>query len=203
MTVYAGVPVSRPGPPGLEAPPFRDRPGGPGRARALLVVFLLGLLFAALAGRRIDGDTPETRELGRWEVTARLLELPGSFPEVGEYRYTFVMPYEVLEVHRTSSLISLEPGDSIFVGHFQPHLTRQDAAAFRADLAAQVLGGTLSRFHPGEVHRMALDFPLGELSPVGIIDRCYPQQVKRFWAIWTNSTNLGRFGRMTQRSDVM
>ena len=40
------------------------------------------------------------------------------------------------------------------------------------------------------VDTMALDYELGDLAPSGALDYCYPPEGNRFFAVWTNPTNL-------------
>ena len=161
---------------------------GPGWARALFVIGALVVVTWILArqGRGGAGVDPQVTTLGRIEVTARLLKCPDTFPDLGAYRYTYVVEYEVLRVHRQdpAGKYLLKPGDHIFVGHYKP---RQPRAQIKdADWGDAPLGGTLDRIVQGDVHRMALDYELQTLAPSGALDYCYPPRGNRFFAIWTN-----------------
>jgi hypothetical protein len=127
-------------------------------------------------------------QVGRIEVTARLVECPTQFPERGAYRYTYVLKYQVLRVHRQDpqGKYKLKPGDEIFVGHYKPWLPRSEIKD--GDWGDSPLGGKLAQFVTGEAHRMALDYELQDLAPAGVLDYCFPQGVNRFFAIWTNPT---------------
>ncbi len=161
---------------------------GPGTPRGLLVIttVVVGTWWLAQFGRGGTGVDDQVTTLGRIEVTARLLECPDPFPDLGAYRYTYVVPYEVLQVHRQDpeSKYVLSRGDRIFVGHYQPRLPRdriQDA-----DWGSSPLGGNVTQFTAGDVHRLALDYELATLAPSGALDFCFPPNVNRFFAIWTN-----------------
>jgi hypothetical protein len=156
-------------------------------------VCVVGGLVAAvwlLASRAETGQDDMVARLGRVEVTARLLERPEAFPDLGAYRYTYVLKYEVLQVHRQdpTGRYVLRPGQTIFVGHYKPWMPRWQIRD--ADWGDEPLGGKLGRFLAGEAHRMALDYELENLAPSGALDYCYPPKGNRFFAIWTNPTGL-------------
>lgn len=162
---------------------------GPGPLRALCVI---GTLVGGtwLLGRHADnGQDAMVTRLGRIEVTARLLKKPDAFPNLGAYRYTYVLEYEVLSVHRQDpqGIYPLKPGDHIFVGHYKPWLPRRDIKD--KDWGNAPLGGGLDEFVAGQAHRLALDYPLQALAPSGALDHCYPPQVNRFFAVWSNPTD--------------
>ncbi len=163
---------------------------GPGPLRAFLVIALLVVGTWLLASRVDTGEDANVKTLGRIEVTARLLGRPEPFPDLGAYRYTYVLEYEVLKVHRQDpeGKYRLAPGDRIFVGHYKPWLPRDQIRD--ANWGDTPLGGRLTRFVTGEAHRMALDYELQQLAPSGALDYCFPPKVNRFFAIWTNPTDL-------------
>ena len=166
----------------------REYPAGPSAIRGILVLAGLAaaIWFLARQGRGGDGSDDFVTRLGRVEVTARLLECPEEFPDLGAYRYTYVVEYEVLAVHRQDPTGEhlLKPGDHIFVGHYRPRLPRNKIQD--TDWGDSPLGGKVARITRGDVHRMALDFELGNLAPSGALDYCYPPGVNRFFAVWTN-----------------
>ena len=163
-------------------------PLGPGFLRATVVIAALVVAVWLLAqyGRGDGGEDPFVTQLGRIEVTARLVECPDEFPDLGAYRYTYVVEYEVLAVHRQdpSGKYALKPGEHIFVGHYRPRLPRSRIRD--ADWGDSPLGGNLGRIVRGDVHRMALDYELANLAPSGALDYCFPPGVNRFFAVWTN-----------------
>jgi hypothetical protein len=169
--------------------PAREWPPGPGAIRALCVFGGLALCIWLLAHRVETGADDMVTHLGRIEVTARLVERPEQFPELGAYRYTYVVKYQVLRVHRQDpqGKYTLKPGDEIFVGHYKPWLPRSEIKD--SDWGNDPLGGKLTRFVAGEAHRMALDYELQDLAPSGALDYCFPQGVNRFFAIWVNPTS--------------
>jgi len=162
--------------------------GGPSSIRGVLVIaaVAIGICLLARFGRGGTGEDGNVTTLGRIEVTARLLDCPDPFPDLGAYRYTYVVPYEVLQVHRRDpqGKYVLKRGDRIFVGHYQPRLPRSKIRD--ADWGWSPLGGDVTRMATGDVHRMALDYELAALAPSGAIDYCFPPEVNRFFAVWIN-----------------
>lgn len=153
---------------------------------------MAGLVVAiwALANRGETGEDEMVRKLGRVEVTARLVERPEQFPNLGAYRYTYVLKYRVLKVHRQDpkQKYVLKPGDDIFVGHYKPWMPR--AHIKDSDWGDTPLGGKLDQFVTGEVHRLALDYELQDLAPSGALDYCFPPATNRVFALWTNPTTF-------------
>ena len=165
-------------------------PPGPGPLRAIAVIGALALATGWLASRGDTGDDRFVATLGRIEVTARLLKRPDSFPDLGAYRYTYVLEYEVFEVQRQDpeGKYPLKPGDHVFVGHYKPWMPRDQISD--ADWTdSSPLGGRLAQFVAGEAHHMALDYELQNLAPSGALDFCFPQGANRFFALWTNPTS--------------
>ena len=163
--------------------------GGPSRLRGLSVVALVAAGLWLLASRVESGEDDRVRTLGRAEVTARLVERPEQFPNLGAYRYTYVLKYQVVKVHREDPERKhpLKPGDTLFVGHYKPWLPRSEIKD--ADWGEEPLGGKLDQFVAGEAHRMALDYELQDLAPSGALDYCFPAGTNRFFALWTNPTS--------------
>jgi hypothetical protein len=184
------VPVpTNPVPAEAEAVPVaRGYVGGPGTLRGLAVLAALILGVWILANRGDTGADQMVGKVGRVEVTARLLERPEQFPKLGAYRYTYVLKYQVVTVHRQDPerKYAIKPGDLIFVGHYKPWLPR--AQIKDSDWGSTPLGGKLDQFVTGEAHRMALDYELQDLAPSGALDYCFPPATNRFFALWTNPT---------------
>ena len=162
--------------------------GGPGPLRALVVITVLILLIWALATRVESGADATVQKLGRLEVTARLVERPDQFPKLGAYRYTYVLKYKVVSVHRQDpeGKHPLKAGEEIFVGHYKPWLPRSEIKD--SDWGESPLGGKLDQFVTGDVHRLALDYELQDLAPSGALDYCFPPATNRFFALWANRT---------------
>jgi len=180
-------------PVGPDAQSAEKRPGypdRPGPLRGVLVLLAVGFVIFLLARRGESGADEMSAKLGRIEVTAHLVERPDQFPQLGAYRYTYVLRYEVLKIHRQdpSGKHRLRVGDNIFVGHYKPWMPR--SAVKDADWGDGPLGGKADQLLAGDVHRMALDYELEDLAPSGALDYCYPPGTNRFFALWTNPTSL-------------
>ncbi len=126
------------------------------------------------------GVSPEVRTLGEVEVTAELLEIPeGTIFKRDLYNYTGVFKYKVLQVHRGTI-----PGNTFFVGHYNPIKPRAEAA----DQFVTGIGGDLKVFQAGQVHRMALVCWLEDEYMGGIVNKYFGREETPdiYWAVWTN-----------------
>ncbi|GMW03035.1 MAG: hypothetical protein AMXMBFR84_41710 [Candidatus Hydrogenedentota bacterium] len=124
-----------------------------------------------------DGSDPIIGSVGTVEVTARLTDIQGEFPPNDLYDYAYVMKYDVVKTHRGNV------SGSILVGHYNPLKPRSEAADQRAD----DVGGNVTAFHVGDVHRLALEVPIDEYCMAGIINKYADQEESPiYWAVWTN-----------------
>jgi hypothetical protein len=135
---------------------------------------MLALPFLMSCGRAAPDK--ELTTLGSAEVTAKLLEVPGTFPPNDLYNYGYVMKYRVLKVHRGTVT-----GDDIYVTHYNPLKPRTSVADDNAKV-----GGRVQSFHAGDVHHMALESPVDHYWMGGIIDKYQDSKAVRYWAVWTN-----------------
>lgn len=143
---------------------------------------LIGLLcvigLASCGGQQDTGEDTNVTTLGSVEVTAELLDYPGELVDKPLYDYVFVFKYRVLEIHRGDL-----QSDTIYVGQYNP-LKPRDAVA---DVRVEEVGGTLKKFRPGDLHRMALDAPIDDFYMGGIINRYFDEKPDPiYWAVWTN-----------------
>lgn len=161
---------------------------GPGRVRGVAVMLILSGVVGWLSTRGDDGADEEVRRLGQIEITARLTERPERFPELGVYRYTYVLRYEVMRVHRAdpAGRYPLRQGDVVYVGHYKPWLPRSEIRD--ENWGPEPLGGRLNEFRAGAAHRMALEYELSDWAPSGVLDYLFPSETNRFFAVWTNPT---------------
>jgi hypothetical protein len=142
-------------------------------------------LTAAACSRRRDGAASSDSELakrGTIEVTAKLVEIPeGAIFERELYNYATVLKYQVLEVERGKV-----KGQTIYVGHYNPFKPRSEAA----DRRVHDVGGTLTSFRAGDVHRMALEEPMTDHFKGGILNKYSEEDTDPiYWAVWTNPFN--------------
>ena len=129
-----------------------------------------------------QNDTGEDAELaakGSVEVIAELVEIPdGAIFERDLYNYTTVLRYRVQDVHRGEL-----DTDVIFVGHYSPFKSRDEAA----DRRASDIGGDLETFEAGQTHRMALEVPIDDFYMGGIVNKYFDENPEPiYWAVWTN-----------------
>ena len=163
--------------------PSSDASGGQTVLRVvllLLVVVVVSVWFFQFGGQAKYQPSPEVRELGSVEASAKLVEIPGKFlPNDNFYNYAFVMKYELVEVHRGKVETK-----QIYVAHYNPLKLRSEAA----DDTLDNVGGGLERFQVGDVHRLALDSPIDDHYIGGIINRFAKKGTKPgliYWARWT------------------
>ena len=138
------------------------------------------LLLAGCGGPApTDGADPKVTAMGTIEVTAKLVDIPGTFPPNDIYDYAYVMKYEIVQVHRG------EASGTIFVGQYNPLKNRAEAA----DERSGEIGGNVTRFRTGDLHRLALDVPIDNFCMAGIVNEYAekePSDDPIYWAIWTN-----------------
>jgi hypothetical protein len=122
---------------------------------------------------------PELAKRGGIEVTAKLVEVPkGAIFQRELYNYATVLKYEVLEVHRGKV-----KGSIIYVGHYNPFKPRSEAA----DARVPGVGGHLKSFHPGQVHRMAMEGSMFDSFTGGILNLYSDDDTDPiYWAVWTD-----------------
>jgi hypothetical protein len=148
------------------------------RRHLTLALLVFALLATSCARESTTATDIEVTTLGGAEVTGRLLELPGEFPANDLYNYAYVLKYRVLRVHR-----GRVEGEEIFVAHYNPLKPRSGVQ----DEVSGKVGGNLKTFKVGDIHRMALEWPLDQHWMGGIIDKYFGQPGVRYWAVWTNS----------------
>ena len=147
---------------------------------SLLLVLGLSLLFSSTACTKSGGDGSggNVSTAGTAEVTAKLVEIRGELPNIPLYDYAFVFKYEVLKVHRGNVAPKV-----IYVAHYNPLKSRTAAA----DARSGAIGGDVEMFRAGDVHRMALNFPIDDHFMGGVVNRYFEDGVKEIhWAVWTN-----------------
>lgn len=121
---------------------------------------------------------PKLGTLGTVEVTAKLVDVGGDFPPNDLYDYAHVMKYEVIETHRGTV-----DANTICVGHYNPLKPRASVA----DERVKEIGGNVTKFVAGDIHRMALAVPIDENYMGGIVNKL-PESEKGpiYWALWTD-----------------
>jgi hypothetical protein len=144
--------------------------------RILAAAALFAALTACSNGPAQEVDA-EVTQLGTAEVTAKLVEIPGEFPSNDLYNYAYVLKYQVLKVHRGNV-----PEGEILVAQYNPLKPRDKV---EDDVSGKV-GGHVTAFRAGDVHRMALESPVDQFWMGGIVDKYFTVPGTRYWAVWTN-----------------
>ncbi|MDZ4860241.1 MAG: hypothetical protein SGI88_14790 [Candidatus Hydrogenedentes bacterium] len=146
--------------------------------KAASLMLALAFLCGACGQSNTGGADAKVTTLGRIEVTAKLLDAGGEFPPNDLYDYAHIMKYEVLTTHR-----GMLDGKTIYVGHYNPLKPRASAA----DERSGEVGGNVTRFIAGDVHRMALVSPIDEHFMGAQVNKL-PESEKGaiYWALWTN-----------------
>ena len=109
-------------------------------------------------------------------MTARLEEIPGSFPANDLYNYAYVMKYKVLQVTKGTYA---DP--DILIGHYNPRFARED---IKDEQDAKV-GGNVKSFAVGDVHYLVLS-PLDGLWTGSVEDDYFKDKRPRYWALWAD-----------------
>lgn len=147
-------------------------------ARFPILVLVAALACASCAGKADSGEDDRVTAMGKYEITARLVEIRGELPDIPLYDYSFIFKYEIETVHRGE----LAPG-IIYIGHYNPLKPRDGVA----DVRSGEIGGKLKRFRVGDIHRMALDVPIDDFFMGGIVNRYADEDTGPiYWAMWTN-----------------
>jgi len=131
------------------------------------------LLLLGMAGLMLALPATAAADEGKLEVTAKLVEIPSSFPPDDLYDYSYVMKYEVTE--------GKLKGQSLFVAHYKPTLKRK----MIKDQMSKFVEGKLKRFKVGEVHKLTLDPDLQKIWQGAVIDDFFAQDRKsvRYWCL--------------------
>jgi hypothetical protein len=125
------------------------------------------------AGLSVPAKPPVEGEL---VVTARLVEIPGSFPANELYNYAYVMKYQVLKVIQGTYADSV-----ILVGHYNPRLSREEIK----DEQDSKVGGNVKSFQVGDTHYLVLS-QLDGVFTGAVEDDYFKEKRPRYWALWTD-----------------
>lgn len=136
------------------------------RVIGLYVAILL--LFPAVAAAQQPAEA--------FEVTARLIKIPGKFPPDDLYDYAFVMKYKV----QGGKLGNKE----LLVAHYKPLRPRQKIN----DKMKKHVGGKLKRFKEGALHKMTLTPRLRKIWKGPLVDKFFATDRKsvRHWCLVVN-----------------
>lgn len=147
------------------------------KARPFIALAALAVMLTGCSRRPANEVDAEVTKLGTAEITAKLVEIPGEFPSNDLYNYAYILKYQVLKVHRGNV-----PAGEILVAQYNPLKPREQA---QDDVSGKV-GGHVTAFHAGDVHRLALESPVDQFWMGGIVDKYFSVAGTRHWAVWTN-----------------
>ena len=139
------------------------------------------LVSAALAGpvraaAPPPAPAPAAAPAGHLVVTAKLVEIPGKFPDDELYDYAYVMRYVVVGGPMDKQ--------SILVAHYKP---RQPRAAIK-DKMKSVVSGKVRTFHQGDVHKLQLTADLKSVWKGALVDEfsAIDRKSTRYFALVTD-----------------
>ena len=98
---------------------------------------------------------------GAFEVTAKLVKIPGKLPPDELYDYAYVMQYQVVggKLDR----------QTIYVAHYKP---RQPRAAIK-DRMKKYVSGSVKRFNEGDLHKMLLAPRVKQVWKGAVVDEFF------------------------------
>ncbi len=137
------------------------------------------LVSAALTGPVRAADpppAPAAASAGHLSVTAKLVEIPGKFPDDELYDYAYVMRYVVV-----GGPMDKQP---IFVAHYKP---KQPRAAIK-DKMKSVVSGKVRTFHQGDIHKLELTGDLKSVWKGAVVDEfsAVDRKSTRYFALVTD-----------------
>ena len=135
------------------------------------------LVSAALTGPVRGADAPPPpAAAGHITVTAKLVEIPGKFPDDELYDYAYVMRYVVVGGPMDKQ--------AIFVAHYKP---KQPRAAIK-DKLKSVVSGKVRTFHQGDVHKLELTGDLKSVWKGALVDEfsAVDRKSTRYFALVTD-----------------
>lgn len=145
--------------------------------RPLLGAAIGVLVSAALTGPIRAAEAPAAAApAGHITVTAKLVEIPGKFPDDELYDYAYVMRYVVV-----GGPMDKQP---IFVAHYKP---KQPRAAIK-DKMKSVVSGKVRTFHQGDLHKLELTGDLKSVWKGALVDEfsAVDRKSPRYFALVTD-----------------
>jgi hypothetical protein len=145
-------------------------------AVGVLVSAVLASPVRAAAPPAPPAAAPAPASAGHLAVTAKLVEIPGKFPDDELYDYAYVMRYVVV-----GGPMDKQP---IFVAHYKP---KQPRAAIK-DKMKTVVSGKVRTFHQGDVHKLELTGDLKSVWKGALVDEfsAVDRKSTRYFALVTD-----------------
>ena len=107
-------------------------------------------------------------------ITARLIEIPGTFPPNDLYNYVYVMKYRVLKVEKGSY-----SGKEILIGHYNPLIPRKQIK----DKMDKYVDGTVTKFEEGGKHKLVLVEPIDKVWAEAMEDEYFDSEMTKYYAL--------------------
>jgi hypothetical protein len=145
--------------------------------RSFVFAAVVVLASATLSGSlRAADPPPAAAPAGHLTVTAKLVEIPGKFPDDELYDYAYVMRYVVV-----GGPMDKQP---IFVAHYKP---KQPRAAIK-DKMKSVVSGKVRAFHQGDLHKLELTPELKSVWKGALVDEfsAVDRKSTRYFALVTD-----------------
>lgn len=98
---------------------------------------------------------------GAFEVTAKLVKIPGKMPPDELYDYAFVMKYEVVGGKLDKQ--------TLYVAHYKPRQPRDKIT----DKMKKHVKGSLKRFTEGDLHKMLLAPKIKKVWRGAVVDELF------------------------------
>jgi hypothetical protein len=136
----------------------------------LLLTFFLAL---ALHAPDLSAGEPAGTPGTTLEVTARLVNIPGKFPDDDLYDYAYVMQYQV-----EGGVLDKQ---KIYVAHYKPRRARAEID----DGMKKIVGGSLKRFEVNAVHHMVLTPQMRKVWRGAVVDEFFDsdRKSKRYFCL--------------------
>ena len=113
---------------------------------------------------------------GELVMTAKLMDISGSFPANELYNYAYVMKYQVLQVSQGTYADA-----EILVAHYNPRMAREE---IKDEQDAKV-GGNVKSFQVGDTHYLVLSQLEGVFTGA-VEDDYFKDKRPRYWALWAD-----------------
>jgi len=155
---------------------YLRRPGWRHRALRAAVGVLVSAALTGPVRAAAPPPAPAAAPAGHLVVTAKLVEIPGKFPDDELYDYAYVMRYVVVGGPMDKQ--------AIFVAHYKP---KQPRAAIK-DKMKTVVSGKVRTFHQGDLHKLQLTGDLKSVWKGALVDEfsAVDRKSTRYFALVTD-----------------
>ncbi len=143
----------------------------------LLSIILMGCEKKSSDENKANIAIPATQPVeGDLVLTAKVLDISGTFPANDLYNYSYVMKYKVLQIIKGQY-----PDSTILIGHYNPKIPREEIK----DEQDSKVGGNVKTFQVGDIHYLVLA-PMEGTWNGAIEDDYFKEKRARYWALWAD-----------------